>query len=145
MPMMGSDVTIAPIACTLSDLLAFTTNPELSETIVGPNEPFGLRVRVEFSRSGAISLVPLGLTIQVDFFAKAHGTKETVELGSTHMTTQAGTLIYYPTLTIAGATTAGLQPKKVYRISALLQAGAPQGPALITGYTKTLTIQTYNL
>ncbi|MBD2019862.1 hypothetical protein H6F43_06625 [Leptolyngbya sp. FACHB-36] len=68
-----------------------------------------------------------------------------MELGSTQTTTQSGTLVYYPTLAIAGAAAAGLQSKKVYRISALLQAGAPQGPALTTGHTKTLTIQTYNL
>ncbi len=141
---MGSEVTIAPISCTLSDLFAFTTNPEQCETIVELNQPFELRVRVEFSRSGAIALMPLALTIRVDFFAKAYGAKDTL-LGTAQLTTQARTLIYQPTVAVESAATVGLQPEKVYCVSALLQVGAQASPALITGHTKISTIQTYTL
>lgn len=90
--------------------------------------------------------MPLAMTIQVEFFAKAHGARDSLDLGQAKLSTQAGVLVYQPTLTITkGPAAVGFLPQKLYRITAVLQVGAATGPAFITGYLKTATIQTYVL
>lgn len=142
--MNQTHVTIAPIACNLSHLIVFTPKVEMAETILRQDEPVALRVTVEFSRSGAIALLPLGLALTVEFFAKPFGAGTTIALGKTNLITTANQFTYLPTLELStGFATLGLQPEKVYKISALLQVGASDFPAFINGFTEGLTLQTY--
>lgn len=143
--MKGTQVNVAPITCNLSNLTVFTTNPdfEYPETILRQDKPFSLRVTVEFGGPGAIALVPLCLSIKINFFAEPYGVSSKVELGNTMMETSARIFIYTPTLTVATPAALGLVPEEIYQITAVLRVGAPNWPALITGYIEGLALQTY--
>jgi hypothetical protein len=135
---------IASLSGVVSDLTAFTTDPSQLETILSQTEPLGFRVTIEFSRSGAIALMPLALPIQVEFLAKAVGSGSKLELGKTSITTAAHQLIYHPTLLLPnGVSSASLLPEEIYEITAVLRVGAPAYPAFITGIIKGLMIQIY--
>jgi len=142
---MGTGHTsIAAFTCTLSDLIAFTTNPDEPETILRQDKSFGLGVTVEFGGSGAIALMPLGLTIRVNYYAKAYGSSAVIELGDTTVTTASGQFIYQPILKVPkGLVKTELHPEALYNISALLRSGSPEGPSLINGYIENLVIQIY--
>ncbi len=141
---MSSQVNLASFHCHLSDLTAFTTSADKPETIVRQDKPFSLQVSVEFSGSGAIALMPLAITIRIDFFAKALGTAETVELGTAKLTTQKGQYLYTPTLKLPKpAVKSGLLPETLYTITGVMRVGAPEEPSLINGYIDNLTIEVY--
>lgn len=140
--MSNAQVVIAPISCTLANLVAFAPPQTAMETIFHQAEPFAVQVSVEFGRSGAIALLPLGLTLRVDFFAKPFGRGDTLLLGCISSVTKAGQQLYTLVLTLPDGPTA-LVPEKVYAISALLQVGAPNYPALINGTIEGLMLQTY--
>jgi hypothetical protein len=135
-------VNIAPFHCQLADLVAFSAKPEEPETILRPDQPFGFQATVEFGGSGAIALMPLELTIRLDFYAKAVGSGAAIDLGNTSLKTTAGQFIYTPTLKLSkSAAKTNLIPPDLYRICAVLRAGAVEGPFLVTGVIETLTIE----
>jgi hypothetical protein len=128
----------------LRDLVAFSVNGETEETIFLQDELLAVQVAVEFSRSGAIALMPLRLSIQVEFFAKPLGKGGTIALGNATLTTAANQYTYHPTLELPqGLVSLGLVPEKVYKVSALMKVGAADFPAFIYGWIEGLTIQTY--
>lgn len=143
--MKGTQVHVAPISCKLSNLTVFTTDAhaEYPETILRQDTPFSLRVTVEFAGSGAIAFVPLCLPINVNFFAEPYGVNSKVEIGNASVETQARVLTYSPTLTVAKPAGVGLVPEEIYQITAVLRVGAPNWPALITGFIEGLVLQTY--
>lgn len=143
--MKGTQVNIAPISCNLSNLTVFTTNShiEYPEMILRQDESFSLQVTVEFGGPGAIAIVPLRLPIRVNFFAEPYGIGKKVELGNTLVETSARILTYTPTLSVAKPAGVGLVPEEIYQITAILRVGAPDWPALITGFIEGLAIQTY--
>lgn len=143
--MSESHVNVGPIACQLSDLTVFTANsaPALSETILQGNQPFSLQVTVEFSGSGAIALMPLSPAIQVKFFTKPLSPEQGMELGSVEVITRPGVFVYTPTLNLGPPLSIGLRTGTIYRIGAVLRIGAPDWPALISGFTEELTIEIY--
>lgn len=144
--MKGTQVNIAPITCQLCNLTVFTTDPEAEypETILRQVEPFSLQVTVEFGGSGAIALMPLCLSIQVNFFAEPCGLGSQVELGHTSVDTSARCFTYTPTLAVATPAAIGLVSEAIYQITAVLRVGATNSPALITGFIEGLLIQTYS-
>mgnify|MGYP004489407149 CR=1 FL=1 len=143
--MKGTQVNIAPITCKLFNLAIFTTDPNVdcSEMILSQDESFSLRVTVEFGGPGAIAMMPLNMTINVMFFAEPYGIGSKVELGSTSVNTYAGILMYSPTLAIAKPAAVGLSPEEIYQVIGVLRVGAPDWPALITGFIDGLALQTY--
>lgn len=143
--MQDSQISIAPITCRLSHLTVFATEPETDypETILKQKEPFQLRVMVAFGGPGAIALMPVGLSVRVDFFAEALGIGSKVELGKAVVETAREVFIYTPTLKVAAPAAAGLVPDGIYHVSAVLRVGAPEPPALIAGFIEGLTIQIY--
>ncbi len=143
--MKGTQVNVVPITCNLSNLTVFTTNPDIEypETILQQDKPFSLRVTVEFGGPGAIAFVPLCLSMKINFFAEPYGVSSKVELGYTIIETSAKVFTYTPTLTIATPAGVGLVPEEIYQITAILRVGAPNWPALITGYIEGLALQTY--
>lgn len=143
--MKGTQVHVAPITCKFFNLTSFTAKPdaEYPETILKPNEPFSLRVTVEFGGAGVIALMPLLVCIKVNFFAEPYGLGSKSELGDALVTTSAGLFTYTPTLKIAKPEAVGLVPDAIYNISAVLRVGASNGPALITGFTDGLALQIY--
>jgi hypothetical protein len=142
--MPDAQVNIAYPTCELSNLMAFTADPGEMATIIRYNEPFSLQVTVKFGGVGAIALMPLALHLKVDFSAKPVGAGDEIEIGTVTETTVAGLFAYSPTLKIAkGPRSVGLLSEKVYRVTALLQGGAAEGPALIVGIIDPLTIQIY--
>lgn len=143
--MKGYQVNIAPLACQLSNLIAFTTNPaaEYPETIFEQNQSFSVQVAVEFIGSGAIALMPLGMAVQFDFFAEPYGTGSKVKLGNAQVRTSSQVYTYTPTLTIAQPVSVGLVKEEIYQITAVLRVGEPNWPAFITGFIDGLSIQTY--
>ena len=145
--MKGTQVNIVPFTCNLSNLTVFTTDSDAaySDTILRQDEPFSLRVTVEFGGPGAIALMPLLLSIKVNFFATPYCPDPKVELGHATVTTIAGVFTYTPTLSVARPTKVGLVSEQIYHIGALLRAGAPDWPALVTGFIEGLSIQIYNL
>ncbi len=142
--MSEAQVNIAAFSCKLSNSIAFTTNPEEPETILRQDKSFGLGVTIEFGGSGAIALMPLALTIRVNFFAKAYGYGTTIELGETTVTTVPGQFTYQPILKVPkGLLKTDLAPGTLYHVSAMLRVGSLDGPSLINGFIENLTIETY--
>jgi hypothetical protein len=143
--MKGTQVNVAPITCKLSNLTVFTTDPdaEYPETILSQDEPFSLGVTVEFGGSGTIALMPLCLSIQVNFFAEPCGLGSKIDLGHTSVDTSARFFMYTPTLAVATPAAIGLVSEAIYQITAVLRVGARNSPALITGFIEGLIIQTY--
>lgn len=144
--MKGTRVNIVPITCQLFNLTVFTTDPnvESSEMILSQEESFSLRVTVQFGGPGAIAMMPLNMTINATFFAEPYGLGSKIELGSTSVNTYAGILTYSPTLAIAKPAEVGLTPEEIYQITGVLRVGAPNWPALITGFIDGLVLQTYH-
>lgn len=137
-------VSIASFACALSDLVARSKPTGKPETIFSLEEPVLLSVKVEFSGSGAIALMPLQLSILAEFYAKARKRSEDLELGNATVETIAKQFIYTPTLALpTGFGALEALPNKAYTISALVRIGATGYPALITGFVENLLIQTY--
>jgi hypothetical protein len=145
--MDNCQISIAPIRCVFSRLTVFTTNPDsgVPDTILGANQPFSLRVSVEFEGAGAIALLPLAPTIAVNFYAKSLTTDPDMTLGEVKIGAIANLFSYAPTLSIASPQSIGLVPGSLYRISAVLRVGAPDYPALIVGAIEDLAIQVYEL
>ncbi len=121
--MKGTQANAVLITCKLSNLCVFTTDPdaEYPETILNQDEPFSLRVTVEFSGTGALALIPLCLSIQVNFFAEPCGFGSKVELGHTSVDTSAKLFTYTPTLTVATPATVGLVSEAIYQITGVLR------------------------
>lgn len=143
--MKGTQIHIAPIACTLSELTIFTSDPNAApETILRQDEPFQVQVRVSFGGAGAIALMPLTIPIQVNFIADPYGCGQKIDLGNTIMETAAKIFTYTPKLAIATPAAAGLLPEEIYQITAVLRVGVPNSPAFITGIIEGLAIQTYH-
>lgn len=143
--MKGTQVSVAPITCQLSNLTVFTTeaDAEYSDIIIKQDESFAVSVTVQFVGSGAIALMPLGMSIKVNFLAEPYGIGSKIELGDTSVKTSAETFIYTPTLAIAKPTSVGLVRETIYQVIAVLRVGAPDWPAWITGFIEGLAIQTY--
>lgn len=143
--MKGTQVNVAPISCKLCHLNLFTTDPNAnSETTLRQDESFQVQVRVEFGGAGAIALMPLCLSIQVNFFAEPYGIGSKIDLGNTLIETSAKTFIYTPTLDVTTPYLVGLMPEEIYQITAVLRVGVPNSPAFITGFIEGLAIQTYH-
>lgn len=144
--MSDSYINVVPIACRLSDLTVETVGAgqPSSETILQGDQPFSLKVTVEFSGSGAIALMPLSPSIQVEFYTKPLSPAPGIVLGKVEIKTSPGILIYSPTLTLAPPMSIGLRPKVIYCIGVVLRVGAPDWPALINGFTEELTIEIYS-
>lgn len=139
------EAEIAPLSCSLSDLKVFSTrSSKLAGTILKQDEPIAFAITTEFGQSGAIALMPLGLEIRVDFYAKPIGRGEELELGCAIAQTMANQFTYTPSLQIeSGLKTVGLVADKTYRITALVRVGAPYFPAFVTGILEGLMIQVY--
>jgi len=142
--MKDSLVNIVPIACNLVELQSFTSDPAIAETIIQQDQAFGLKVTVAFGESGAIALMPLAMHIRVEFFAKALGSGETLDLGKATVTTKTGQFVYHPTLKLPkGPAKVGMLTDKLYQITAVLRVGASEGPSFIHGAIEGLALQTY--
>lgn len=143
--MKGTQVNVAPITCKLSNLTLFTPDSDTRypNIILKDDESFQVQVTVEFGGAGAIALMPLSLSIQVNFFVEPYGIGCKAELGSTLVTTSAGILTYTPTLAVAQPAAIGLVPEEIYQVTAVLRVGTPNWPAFITGFTEGLALQTY--
>lgn len=139
-----SQAQIASITCTLSGLTAFNHTPDQPETILAHDQPFGLTLTVEFSGSGAIALMPLGLPLQVEFFGMAIGARDSIPLGQVTIQTTGGQFTYHPTLkVINGPASLGLVCEAVYRVTGLLRVAASGYPSFLTGVMEDLMIQVY--
>jgi hypothetical protein len=143
--MKATQVIVAPITCNLSNLTVFTTEPnaEYPDSILQQDEAFSLQVTVELAGPGAIALVPLCLSVQVNFYAEPFGIGSKLDLGETSVETAAKVLTYTPTLTLDAPAKVGLVLEEIYQITAVLRIGAKNSPALITGVIEGLAIQTY--
>jgi hypothetical protein len=143
---MTSQINIASFTCSLSALTVFTSevNTISPNMILRHDEPFSVAVRVDLAGAGAIALVPLGMSIQVEFFAHPLGIGDAVELGEASINTVAHVFTYTPKLAVASAVKVGLVPEKIYQIKALLRVGAAGFPALIVGLTEGLMLQIYH-
>ena len=145
--MSDSHINVGPIGCQLSNLTVFTTNakPEFSETALQDHQPFSLQVTVEFSGPGAIALMPLAPTIQVEFYVKPLSPELGRVLGAIEVMPLPTVLTYTPTLNLGPPQSIGLHPKTLYRVGAVLRVGAPNWPSLINGFTETLTLEIYTV
>ena len=143
--MEGCQVNVAPITCKLSKLTVCTADPneEYQNAILQQDESFSLRVTVEFGGPGAIALMPLGMSIQVNFFAEPYGVNSKVELGKTSMNTSSKIFTYTPTLAVAKSAHVGLILEEIYQVTAVLRVGEPNWPAFIIGFIEGFAIQTY--
>lgn len=137
-------VSIASFACTLSDLVILSKTTGQPETIIQWGDPVLLSVTIEFSGSGAISLLPLTPSIRVDFWAKSFHRREDLELGTVTLPTQAHQFTYTPAISLPnGLMPAGATPDQPYFLSALVRIGALGFPSLITGVIEGGMIQLY--
>ncbi len=143
--MSDSHITVVPITCRFSNLKVFTTdaNQAFSEAALQGDQPFSLKVTVEFSGPGAIALMPLTPSIQVEFYTKPLSPEPGIVLGKVEIKTSPNLLIYSPVLTLAPPLSIGLRPNTIYCVGAVLRVGAPNWPSLINGYTEELTIEVY--
>jgi len=143
--MNGSQISIVPVACRLSNLTVFTEDADLDfpSTILKDNQPFSLKVTVEFLGPGAIALVPLSPSIQLEFYVKPLSPDPGMVLGKVEIKTIPNLLIYSPTLTVAPPISIGLRSKTTYCVGATVRVGSPDWPSLINGFTEELTIEVY--
>jgi hypothetical protein len=143
--MSDSQINVLPIACRLSNLTVFTTDAdaEFPNTVLKDNQPFSLKVMVEFFGPGAIALVPLSPAIQLEFYIKPLGPDLGMVLGKVEIKTIPDLLVYSATLTVAPPTSIGLRPKTIYCVGVTLRVGSPDWPSLISGFTEELTLEVY--
>jgi hypothetical protein len=140
---MQTQVNIAPLSCTLSDISISAPGPNPDE-IIRAGEPFSLRVTVTFGGPGAIPLMPLNLPIKVTYFAESYGPGDEIELGVATASTSGGVFSYNLTANIPAATSAMLDAERVYKLAAVLRVGSMAFPALVNGFTEGLAVQVYN-
>ncbi len=118
----------AGLQCTLSELRIGNVQNAASISIE-KNDPIQLSVKVTFSDTADGNLIslllPLGLTIRVNFSARSYsGPGPEVNLGHAILTTVADVFEYTPTLVISGgAEAAGLDTNAVYQIKAIVRVG----------------------
>lgn len=143
--MSDSKINVVPIACHLSNLTVFTTDASeiLSSTVLQGNQPFSLKVTVEFSGPGAIALMPLSPSIQIEFYAKPLSPDPGIALGRVEVKASPDVLTYPLVLTLPPPASIGLRSKTIYTIGSVLRVGAPDWPSLINGFTEELTIEVY--
>jgi hypothetical protein len=141
--------SIAPVVCTLSQLVSHRGRSDLPETIFSQTEALHLQVTIEFSRSGAIALMPLGLPLQVEFLAESLGNRDSAGatagrflIGTSRLHTAAHQMIYTAAIEVQPQH-AGFAAEQVYEVSALLRVGASHQPAWIVGTIGGLLTQTY--
>lgn len=143
--MSDSKINVVPIACSLSNLTVFPVNARqsLPNTVLPGNQPFALQVTVEFSGPGAIALMPLSPSIQVEFYAKPLGPELGMTLGKVEVKTRPGIVTYPLDLTLPPPASLGFRPQTVYSIGSVLRVGDPNWPSLINGFTEELTVEVY--
>lgn len=143
--MSDCHINIGPIGCQLYNLTAsaISAKSEFAETRLPNNQPFSLQVTVEFSGPGAIALMSLSPTIQVEFYAKPLGPEPSKALGSIAVPAIPEELIYTPTLMLSAPKSIGFHAKMIYQIGAVLRVGSPDGPSIVHGFTEALTIEIY--
>ena len=143
--MSDSHINIGPIGCQLSNLTASAigTESEFAETRLPSNQPFSLQVTVDFSGPGAIALMSLSPTIQVEFYAKPLGPESPKALGRIAVPAISEELVYTPTLMLSAPKSIGLHAKMIYQIGAVLRVGSQDGPSIVHGFTEALTIEIY--
>lgn len=143
--MSDSKINVVPIICHLSNLTVFTTdaNSASPNTVLQGNQPFSLKVTVEFSGPGAIALMPLSPSIQVEFYAKPLSPDPGVALGRAEVRATPDVLIYPLILKLPPPTSIGLRPRTLYTVGSALRVGSPDWPSLINGFTEELTIEIY--
>ena len=143
--MNSIQTSIVPFTCRFYDLTIFAqgSGRTTPDTILKEDQPFSLQASVEFVGSGAIALLCLTPSIQIDFYAKPCGRGDDVDLGAATITAVADQFTYTPTLEIDSPVSVGLTPKTLYRISALMRVGAPNCPALICGVLEDLIVEIY--
>lgn len=143
--MSDSQINVVPIACRLSNLTVGATdsNSILPNTVLQGGQPFSLKVTVEFLGPGAIALVPLSPSIQIEFYAKPLSPDPGMVLGKVEVKTSPNILTYPLTLTLPPPASIGLRSKTIYRIGSVLRVGNPDWPSLINGFTEELTIEVY--
>ncbi|MCG8367366.1 MAG: hypothetical protein MJA27_29020 [Pseudanabaenales cyanobacterium] len=143
--MNSVQVSIVPFNCRFCNLtiLAQDSNGATPDTILKEEQPFLLRASVEFVGSGAIALLCLTPSIQIDYYAKPCGRGEAIDLGAVAISAVADQFTYTPTLEVGAPVSVGLTPGTLYRISALLRVGAPNCPALICGVIEDLMVEIY--
>jgi hypothetical protein len=143
--MSDSKINVVPIVCRLSNLTVITTDASQTwpSTILQGSQPFSLKVTVEFSGPGAIALMPLSPSIQVEFYARPLSPDLGIALGKVEVKASPDVLTYPLILTLPPPTAIGLRPKTIYSIGSVLRVGSPDWPSLINGFTEELTIEVY--
>ena len=143
--MPSTDVGVIPFTCRFSSLTIFgrDTDRTTPDTLLKELQPFSLQASIEFVGSGAIALLCLTPSIQVDFYAKPCGQGEDVNLGTAAIPAVADQVVYTPTLEVESPASAGLAAGTLYRINALLRIGASDCPALICGVIEDLMVEIY--
>jgi len=138
-------INIATFSCSLSDLSILAKTTGQPATIIQRTEPIIISVTISFSGSGAIALLPLHPSIQVDFFAKSLHRREELELGCVILPGEPKQFTYTPAIALSnGLEAVGAIPDQVYFLSALVRIGATGFPAFITGTIEGNMIQTYD-
>ncbi len=146
---MNGQVNVIPITCSFTQLNVLIDSEEansatiLPATILRDDQAFSLQVLVTLGGPGAIALLPLQPTIQVEFYAKPFGPEVGTVLGEVELATEAQVFTYTPTLKMGSPTAVGLTSPGLYKIGAILRVGAPNAPALINGYLEELAIEVY--
>lgn len=131
------------IECRLSQLQAIAPSTDEAVTALPLDQPFSLRVTVEFLSSMAIALLRLAPQIRVDFYAKPLASGDGYELGTVAIAAQPGQCIYTLQHCLNPPQSLGLSKHGLYRIGVLLRIGAPDGPALIAGGLESLMVELY--
>ncbi|MDJ0707690.1 MAG: hypothetical protein QNJ46_30810 [Leptolyngbyaceae cyanobacterium MO_188.B28] len=144
--MKSTEVGVVPFTCRFSSLTIFAKDSDRTapDTLLKESQPFSLQASVEFVGSGAIALLCLTPSIQVDFYAKSCGRGGTVDLGTAATSSVVNQAIYTPTLELESPAAVGLEARSLYQISALLRIGAPDCPALICGVIEDLMVEIYD-
>ena len=144
--MQSTEVSVVPFTCRFSSLISFAQDSAgtTPDTLLKESQSFSLQASVEFVGSGAIALLCLTPSIQVDFYAKPCGRGEDVDLGAATIPAIADEFFYTPTLELGSPVSVGLTAGTLYRISALLRVGAPDCPALICGVIEDLMVEIYS-
>ncbi|MGB3496312.1 MAG: hypothetical protein WBA57_26525 [Elainellaceae cyanobacterium] len=136
------------IECRLSQLEAIAPStiasfPDAAVTALQLDQPFSLRVTVEFLSIMAIALLRLAPQIRVDFYAKPIVSGDGYELGTVAIAAQPNQFTYTLTQELDTPHNLGLINPGLYRVGAIFRVGAPDGPAMISGLLESLVLEIY--
>lgn len=144
--MIKTEIQSIVIPCRLEGITILTeaSAPSLTDTVIlHHNQPYSLKVSVNFVSSNSIALLALMPTLRADFYAIPLGIGQPINLGTACLSSQPLQRTYSLVLQLPSLEKSGFAIEHVYRLNALIRIGATDQPALLCGLLEAPVVQVY--